>query len=255
MQHNSHELDQSLVVNSFVSSEPRSFRVFVFIFRRSRRCVIAYNFYRSATIIYHIFISIFNSVFCWSSSFPFQSKNATTVKKPETHEIQFLRFKINIIHSFTSTQTHIRHKIMDTFFDFSCFVLLCFCFSYDHDWNRSEYSRVIAIWSNITSTSFVLSVPNPDDDDFFFWFCLAKFLRQRFSRSFVLTERKTKYSHDYFTCIYYSIIKIRTESLWKVSVWIRLRILWQVWYTQGRKRDANSFTQTVQKMWHSKQAK
>lgn len=167
MQHNSHELDQSLVVNSFVSSEPRSFRVFVFIFRRSRRCVIAYNFYRSATIIYHIFISIFNSVFCWSSSFPFQSKNATTVKKPETHEIQFLRFKINIIHSFTSTQTHIRHKIMDTFFDFSCFVLLCFCFSYDHDWNRSEYSRVIAIWSNITSTSFVLSVPNPDDDDFF----------------------------------------------------------------------------------------
>lgn len=180
MQHNSHELDQSLVVNSFVSSEPRSFRVFVFIFRRSRRCVIAYNFYRSATIIYHIFISIFNSVFCWSSSFPFQSKNATTVKKPETHEIQFLRFKINIIHSFTSTQTHIRHKIMDTFLISR--VLFCCAFVFRMIMTGIEANTVESLRFDQTSPALVSSwACQILMMTIFFWFCLAKFLRQRFS--------------------------------------------------------------------------
>lgn len=38
------------------------------LFRQGRRCVIAYNFYRSTTIIYHIFISILDLVFFVGSS-------------------------------------------------------------------------------------------------------------------------------------------------------------------------------------------
>lgn len=61
-----------------VSSNHGHFRSFYLPSVRSRRCVIAYNFYRSATIIYHIFISIFDLVFVGYfsfASFQSQSKN------------------------------------------------------------------------------------------------------------------------------------------------------------------------------------